>query len=150
MCFPLAPFATKLLEFEHLGYECLVTTNGGGVRCGYLRVPVGHPWHGKDYDDIDANCHGSLTFADADEPCDKAGEDNAWWVGFDCGQALTDLPDPELIIADGREFIKESLLFMEQRRMMYPGPYYLPKREVRSTDYVADQLRSLAEQASHA
>lgn len=74
-------------EGTHLGFEWVVVHNGMGYRCGYVRVPKGHPWHGKGYDDVDADCHGGLTFAKADEPCDKGGPDDAWWLGFDCGHA---------------------------------------------------------------
>jgi len=121
---------------EHLGYEWNITHNGMGYRCGYVRVPIGHPWHGKGYDEVDVDCHGDLTFAAADEPCDKAGEDNAWWVGFDCGHA-GDAPDPELPGAS-RSLIPAVLAL---------GRLY---GEVRSQEYVEDQCRSICEQAAAA
>ena len=30
---------------------------------GYVLIPPGHTFHGKDYDDIEAYAHGGLTFA---------------------------------------------------------------------------------------
>lgn len=39
---------------------------------GYVKIPEDHPWHGKDYDDIDVEVHGGLTFA------------SYGWIGFDC------------------------------------------------------------------
>ena len=42
----------------------------GGIN-GYATVPAGHPWTGKNYDDIDVDIHGGLTF----------GRDG--WIGFD-------------------------------------------------------------------
>lgn len=42
-----------------------------GAVNGYVQVPQGHPWHGLDYDEIDVEAHGGLTFA-------RDG-----WIGFD-------------------------------------------------------------------
>jgi hypothetical protein len=42
----------------------------GGVN-GYARIPEGHPWSGLDYDEIDVEAPGGLTFA-------RDG-----WIGFD-------------------------------------------------------------------
>jgi hypothetical protein len=76
-------------KWDFLGLQCIVTRNDlGGPshswsahRCGYVRVPAGHPFHGKGYDDIDVNVHGGLTFAEV-EPC--AHEDGTgYWIGFD-------------------------------------------------------------------
>lgn len=80
---------------EHLGFEWMVVHNGVGYRCGYVRVPVGHPWHGKDYNDFDVSIHGGLTFAEPDLPCEKGGPDDAHWFGFDCGHG-GDGRDPAL------------------------------------------------------
>jgi hypothetical protein len=80
----------------HLGFEWLVVNNDFGYHCGYVKILPGHPWHGKDYDDLlgDVQVHGGLTFAAADVPCDAAGADNGWWLGFDYMHAFDarDLP----------------------------------------------------------
>ena len=83
-----------LSKGEHEGFEWVTVHNNIGFRCGYVRVPLGHPWHGKGYENINAKVHGGLTFAEPDEDCGK-GEDNAWWVGFDCAH-YGDAPDPSL------------------------------------------------------
>ena len=70
-------------------------SNGMGYRCGYVRVPKGHRWHGKDWSEVDCRVHGGITFAEADVPCDAPGEDDAWWIGFDCAHS-GDAPDPSL------------------------------------------------------
>ena len=99
MCNPISTRHPELLLDKgiHEEFEWEVTSNGAGYRCGYVRIPAGHPWHGKDYDDIEPypDVHGGLTFAEADTHCGKGGEDNAWWLGFDCGH-VGDAPDPEL------------------------------------------------------
>lgn len=38
---------------------------------GYVEVPEGHPWYGKEYDDIDVECPGGLTYSEGG------------WIGFD-------------------------------------------------------------------
>lgn len=57
---------------------------------GYVIIPIGHPLHGKHYDDIDVNVHGGLTFAEeiTSEMLELfpglAFEDvGCWMVGFD-------------------------------------------------------------------
>ncbi len=127
MCNPITTeHPESLLEKGvHAGFEWEVTSNRIGYRCGYVRIPPGHPWHGKDYDDIDADVHGGLTFTHPDEHCGKGGEDDAWWIGFDCAH-WNDAPDPDL-----------------------PGynPEFANPGMIRTTAYVAAECRQLAEQA---
>lgn len=76
------------------GLPCLIVRGPSGALCGYVGVPKGHPYHGKDYETCDVDVHGGLTFADgcshgADEShgvCHVPGEgepDDVWWLGFD-------------------------------------------------------------------
>jgi hypothetical protein len=137
MCNPVTTKAPEslLAKGEHEGYEWEVTNNGIGYRCGYVRIPAGHPWHGKDYDDVEPypDVHGGLTFARPDTDCGKGGEDNAWWLGFDaahCGDAA----DPSLPGRDGRD-----IAFLVSHR--------IPGDTIKTTDYVAAECRSLIEQA---
>jgi hypothetical protein len=138
MCNPVTTrWPESLLEKGvHEGYEWEVTNNGIGYRCGYVRVPVGHPWHGKDYDSVEPypDVHGGLTFAEADADCGKGGEDSAWWVGFDCAHA-GDAQDPSLPGRDGKP--------------LYPMPVH-DWDTLKTTEYVAAQCRALAEQAEAA
>lgn len=67
---------------------CLIVRGPSGALCGYVGVPPGHPWHGKDYDHVGANVHGGLTYS---EICQgrichvaRSGESEPWWLGFDC------------------------------------------------------------------
>lgn len=133
MCNPVSTAYPEFLLAKgvHAGYEWEVTNNGIGYRCGYVRVPYGHPWHGLDYDAIDARVHGGLTFAEPDTHCGKGGADNAWWIGFDCAHA-GDGADPELPARDGYSVRRYDFLL---------------KDPVRTTEYVAAECRRLAEQA---
>ena len=65
----------------------------GGYWCGYVGVTKDHPAFEKDYDNVDVDVHGGLTFAahcQADTETGichipEAGEpDDVWWFGFDC------------------------------------------------------------------
>lgn len=55
---------------------------------GYVAVPPKHPWHGKDYDSINIDIHGGLTFAASATgirwPEVPNNIDDYWIVGFDC------------------------------------------------------------------
>jgi hypothetical protein len=132
MCNPVTTLNPGLLLAKgvHEGFEWEVTANRIGYRCGYVRVPAGHPWHGRDYDDIGADVHGGLTFAQPDTDCGTGGEDNAWWVGFDCAHYM-DAPDPALPGYDAR--IAGIL-----------------GGTIRTTSYVAAECRRLAGQAAAA
>ena len=85
--------------------DCLIVRNGLGGRggrgalCGYVGVPQGHPWYGKDYDDVDAEVHGGLTFANAcsgkvchDEHTEEVANADVWWLGFDCAHSGDFIP----------------------------------------------------------
>lgn len=64
-------------KYEYKGIDCLIKrTTSLGHLCGYVRVPKGHPWFGRDYDNIDYEPHGGLTFAE--------GTEEEWEIGFDC------------------------------------------------------------------
>ena len=120
-----------LAEGEHLGFQWVVVNNGMGYRCGYVRVPLGHPWHGTDYNDLNVEVHGGLSFAKADVPCDAPGADTDWWIGFDCAHAF-DAPDPELVL------------------VLPNQAFRLREAEVRTQAYTENECRSLCQQASSA
>lgn len=129
-----------LAKGEHLGFEWIVTHNGSGYRCGYVRVPKGHPWHGKDWSDLETlvECHGGVTFAKPDVDC-HGGPDDAWWVGFDCCH-WGDLPDPDLMTWREREPVVAAFI-----GALGSCGTYTP--EVRSQEYVEAHCRSICDQA---
>jgi hypothetical protein len=116
---------------EHLGFQWQVVHNWFGVRCGYVRVPLGHPWHGQNLN-LDVEVHGGVSFAEAD--VDRGNpEDNAWWIGFDCGHCW-DAPDI-------------SLLTSPEALSIYNC---LNNGIVRSQEYVENECKNLCEQAYNA
>lgn len=83
-------------------YEYLIILNHNGHRCGYVAIPSHHPfsqtksemrqfaggeYEHYDYDSLDLEAHGGLTFMAPDHslkdllstPCTDL------WIGFDCG-----------------------------------------------------------------
>ena len=138
MCNPVSTARPDLLLAKgvHLGFEWEVTANHAGYRCGYVRIPPAHPWHGLDYDDVRTlegqypDVHGGLTFAQPDTDCGKGGEDNAWWLGFDCAHA-GDAPDPSL---PGGEWSM--------------GTRYFPGDVLRTTEYVQAECAALIAEAA--
>jgi len=84
---------------KQTGLPCLIVRNGEvtGALCGYVGVTKGHWCYGKDYDNLELNVHGGLTFAGGCMKENKEhglchivepGEDqDVWWLGFDCAHA---------------------------------------------------------------
>lgn len=127
----------------HAGYQWTVTRTSMGFRCGYVRVPAGHPWHGKTVNQLSLlpkhypMAHGGINFSDADKDC-GGGPDDGWWIGFDC-QHVGDLPDLE--IADQH--------YKEYARLIFGG-HYEGKWSVKDQAYVETWCRRLCEQAKAA
>ena len=120
-----------LAQGEHQGFEWMIVHNNMGYRCGYVRLPKGHPWHGKDWDEVSVDVHGGITFAEADVQCDKGGADDAWWLGFDCAHS-GDAPDPSLPRENSRWTALRSY------------------EVVHTQEYVERECRKLCEQAAEA
>jgi hypothetical protein len=124
------------IEWEHLGFPCLMTRTPIGNWCGYVAVPPGHPAFGKHFDDIEIQIHGGLTYSDhcQGHVCHvpKPGEpDNVWWFGFDCAHYLDLVPSVE------------PLLTM----LGHPHPGFLTGRSVyRDVPYVKNEVENLAKQ----
>jgi len=114
MCLPIMDLDNRTLaKGEHNGFAWQIVHNDMAYRCGYVRVMPGHPWFGKDYDGIDVDVHGGLTFSKAGAACPTHGEHAEWWVGFDCAHG-GDAPDPKLpnyrssMYFGGRDTIKAT------------------------------------------
>lgn len=131
------------VAFEHLGFPCIIhrVTEGHGGLCGYVAVPPGHPWHGRDlsmeWGDAapSIKVHGGITYSEKcrGEICHvpRPGEsDDVWWLGFDCAHA------GDLSPAISWRFAGTDLEVTDD--------------EYRTIEYVTAECRSLAEQAKAA
>lgn len=113
-----------------------------GAWCGYVAVPLGHPFHGRDGDSVDLEVHGGITYSQGchgaicHEP--ELGEpDNVWWFGFD----TVHYGD----IAPGIDAI------MRQARLAYPDLGEAKEHGVyRTLEYVRGECESLATQLTSA
>ncbi len=78
-------------------HEYLIVLNINGHRCGYVAIPPEHKysqipetqeaWKHYDYDSLEIDCHGGLTFMSPTHGLKKLLETpcNDMWIGFDCG-----------------------------------------------------------------
>lgn len=78
---------------EATGLPCLIVrSTSSGSLCGYVGIVEGHPDFKCDYDNVNVEVHGGLTFAGfcgghiCHEP-DTGEPDHVWWLGFDCAHA---------------------------------------------------------------
>lgn len=63
---------------SYRGYEFIVINVRGSHPCGYVNVE-GSVFEKRDYDEIDIECHGGLTFSSSGLLCNNRG----WWIGWD-------------------------------------------------------------------
>lgn len=109
------------VEFEYLGFKCLILRNPElKTLNGYIGLPKSHPYYGKDYNDIDVEVHGGLTFSGQGGRWDK----HYWWIGFDCAHAGDLMPGADI---PGRITNRWDLSY-------------------RNIEYVKNELKHLAEQ----
>lgn len=87
-----------LVEFRHAGLPCVLRRSRSGAWCGYVGVPPGHPEHGKDYNAVNVEVHGGLTYGRACDPdvaCHVPGPGESgdfFWFGFDCNHGFDVTP----------------------------------------------------------
>lgn len=65
---------------EGIPFPLLIMRAGMGHLCGYVGLPADHPLYGRDYESIDVDVHGGLTFSGHR----KCADETVWWLGFDC------------------------------------------------------------------
>lgn len=79
--------------FKHKGLLCCIGRNTLGTLNGYVAVPRGHPYFGKDYDEIEIEVHGGLTYAYSDLGFFENGIfEDIWWLGFDTAHFGDSIP----------------------------------------------------------
>jgi hypothetical protein len=143
MCLPVQPYKIER-EWKHAGLSCaVVQAREGAHRCGYVRVPPGHPLHGKPYEEPEVEVHGGLTFAEI-EPCTEHADGQGYWFGFDCAHAGDASYDPNATTADlVSEQAKAVLRFHLEIAAKYPirhEHYWTESEVVAETERLAEQL----------
>jgi hypothetical protein len=148
MCLPVYPYKIER-EWKHLGLSCaVVQAREAGHRCGYVRVPPGHPLHGKDYDEAEVDVHGGLTFAEI-EPCVEHEDGQGWWFGFDCAHCFDAMYEPGIALdAVSDEASRGCLRIHREVAPKFPlafGEHFWTQGEVeRETERLAKQLAEAA------
>lgn len=65
-------------EFTHAGFKCEIKRHPRfGILCGYVGLAASHPAFDCDYDALDFDVHGGLTYG-------ILHDDGLKWFGFDC------------------------------------------------------------------
>jgi hypothetical protein len=127
-------------EDKKTGLPCLIVRNAAGALCGYVGIPKEHPYFEKDYDDLDVQVHGGLTFADFCQPdaethgichtVEPGENDRVWWLGFDCAHSGDTCPG-----------------YTQYRSAEHPGLFELKDYDTyRAVPYVKRQCAKLAAQ----
>jgi len=83
-------------------YPLMIVRAEAGVLCGFVGVPVGHPFHGKWYRES-FNQHQPALIEDvaAATPCNGVlfpieGPTTCWWLGFHAGMYSPAQPHPDI------------------------------------------------------
>jgi hypothetical protein len=114
------------LRFESSGFKCLIKRNSLGALCGYVALPPGHPYYGKDYKGMNVDVHGELTWGRLGD--DEYGFDKGYyWVGFDCAHAF--------------DYVPEMQNFLQHYSMDFDSA-----TSYKNIEYVKNELIKLAEQ----
>lgn len=152
MCLPVKPYKVER-EWKAFGLSCAVVQGReAGNRCGYVRVPPGHPYYGKDYDNVDVDVHGGLTFAEL-EPCTEHEDGQGYWFGFDCAHFGDASYDRSMKLEDcvtdaGRRRIEIEIEMKEKLGHDDDGDHFWLQREVEAeTERLAEQLAEKAKAA---
>lgn len=141
---PTFPAPLPLKAWKAHGLDCEVRDNQMGYNCGYVLLPEGHPWHGKEYSECLAeNCtesyhydctlgsrldvHGGVTFS-------GEGWSGGWWLGFDCAH-LGDAPSPEYQAKQERRGLG--------RMYSYEDRYWDIEDVARETERLAEQIAAM-------
>lgn len=123
-----------------------------GSWCGYIAVPPGHPWHGREHDELDVEVHGGLTYSGGcvGEICHVTvpGEpDDVWWLGFDCAHVLDHCPALHAMMRDVALSAGALPAFVTQVAK-WPAKYRTLEFVRRQVEELGDQARAVTVMAS--
>lgn len=146
MCLPFEPYKIER-EWKHLGLSCAVTqAREGEHRCGYVRVPPGHPLHGAEYgsDRLDGiSAHGGVNLSEL-EPCTEHEDGQGWWFGFDCGHCFDGKFDPEIDPETLSPRSREVYDIYARCGLLRDGHYWTEADVVAEVERLAAQLAEVA------
>ncbi len=139
----------RKLWITHVGFPAEIHRNAGhGHLCGYVGIPQGHPYYGRNFMGLDLHVHGGLTFASPSDECDLGNDhigvhkgERLWWFGFDCCHGM-DLAPLMAAMFGGMNFLSKD------GDALAPNPFPRLARlgTYRTIEYVTGECEDLAEQ----
>ena len=106
----------------HLGYEWVVVHNHMAIRCGYVRIPMGHPWYGQTKI---PNKTIEITYANKEQECPGLCQKEGWWIGF-----FYDVVDPKLIV-----FSEDAYDLENMYNAMMRLPHYAKRKPLTQEEF---------------
>ena len=137
-------------HFFYRDYECRIVRHPVlGTLCGYVKIPTTHPYHAKNYNDIDIDVHGGLTFGDNLNNVSKAYEiqlDDGFWLGFDCAHYNDIRPydiNPDCM-GKGLDFIDKLINSIDKLNDLIHEKKVT--KSYKDFDFVTHELKSMVDQ----
>ena len=130
----------EIFQFE--GLDCFLSRSLSGCWCGHVKLPSGHPWIEKSYEEIDIDIHGGLTFKGTPQNISLEGE----WIGFDCAHFSDIIPGCEDFLKKSTEDLKEKIPNLKK---VLENPNR-PQRTYKDINYAREETKSLALQVKNA
>ena len=127
-------------RFEYKGVSCVVLFMPTGHRCGYVALPKGHKFYGSDFDSIEVECHGGLTYSE--NRLHHQDDKDVWWIGFDCGH-YCDGVDVEKL----KEYYGNDKSVAKTVEIL-AGYYSVinKERKIKTLEYVKENCKSIVDQ----
>lgn len=121
-------------RFEYEGFPCVVIFQPGCFRCGYVGLPQGNKYYGKEYNEIEnIECHWGLTYSR--DYLFGQKDENIWWIGFDCAHHR-DGYDYEA----GKRYFEDDL-YIEDLERMFGNEY-----SAKTLGYVEGECQHIVDQ----
>ena len=135
--------------------DCMIHRNQVGAWCGYVGVPNTHPDYGKEYDNVDVEVHGSLTYSNKcqTQATEEHGichvpepgrEHDIWWLGFDCAHAFDLAPQMEAHTRKMYEPGGPLADRKEEHDRIMEGDHLLPRTTYKDMHYAMHEVENLA------
>lgn len=125
-------------RFEYKGFPCVVFFIPLGHRCGYVGLPKGHEYYGKDTRKIPIRCHGGITFAE--NSLYGQDDNDKWWIGFDCAHYFDGVDEKSFLEYYGEESTDEEFNLVLRLNCTRAG------QPVRTQEYVESECRKIVDQ----
>lgn len=123
-------------RFEYKGFPCVVLFMPMGFRNGYVGLPKGHKYYGKEFDFIPVGCHCGLTYSD--NSLHHQTDTDIWWIGFDCGHCCDGFDLKKLDEYFGNRI--ENQIMRDYQKMINE------EHEFRTVEYVKENCKGIVDQ----